>query len=145
MLRLSLLLKTFIFIILDIVFNNKIYTALHMVILLGLYGLIPFLIRVYMMITHGIVNGFEEGTEYIKIFSPPLTVQLLPCFLQMQKQWWRGRYFLHGLVKPIVLLNHLQGKITLIIQAFNKNNQYLLYLFYNIVAVTFTRGGISFN
>lgn len=28
-----------------------------------------------MMITHGIVNGFEEGTEYIKIFSPPLTVQ----------------------------------------------------------------------
>lgn len=75
LLRLSLLLKTFIFIILDIVFNNKIYTALHMVILLGLYGLIPFLIRVYMMITHGIVNGFEEGTEYIKIFSPPLTVQ----------------------------------------------------------------------
>ena len=75
LLRLSLLLKTFIFIILDIVFNNKIYTALHMVILLGLYGLIPFLIRVYMMITHGIVNGFEGGTEYIKIFSPPLTVQ----------------------------------------------------------------------
>lgn len=65
LLRLSLLLKTFIFIILDIVFNNKVYYALNMVILLGLYGLVPFLFRVYLMITQGIVIGFDGSTDFL--------------------------------------------------------------------------------
>lgn len=65
LLQLSLNLKTFIFIILEILFSNRVYHSINLVLVLGLIGPIPLLTRLYMMITNGMVNGFDIGTEYM--------------------------------------------------------------------------------